>query len=114
VNETPLSAFTAFTPATSSPPGLPASPPAASPSPVELGDASPGPLAADLGAQGQPVLDALREHGARSFQVPFVLILAFLGYLAVQRGVAGGPLPMIAHPPVGEPVPGETDDRYRL
>jgi hypothetical protein len=71
-----------------------------------------------FGALGRSVLDAILDRGARSFQVPFLLLLALGGYLVLQRGFGRGNLPMIATdlPVTVAPGPeaGADDARYVL
>jgi hypothetical protein len=70
------------------------------------------------GAIGRSVLDAIRDGGTRSFQVPFLLSLALGGYLVLQRGFGRGSLPMVASdlPASVDPGPeaGADDVRYVL
>jgi hypothetical protein len=63
---------------------------------------------------GRSPLDALLDRGARSFEVPFVLVLAFGGYVVLQRRLGRGPLPMTAKlPPSVDAWRGPGDDHAR-
>jgi hypothetical protein len=105
-------------PATAEPPATPTSPepPADLLGDVELplgsGDAD------RFGALGRSALDAILDGAARSFQVPFLLLLALGGYLVLQRGFGRGSLPMAATdlPLSVDPGPeaGADDVRYVL
>jgi hypothetical protein len=71
-----------------------------------------------FGAIGRSALDAILDSTARSFQVPFLLLLALGGYLVLQRGFGRGSLPMVANdlPLSVDPGPeaGADDVRYVL
>jgi hypothetical protein len=105
-------------PATAEPPAAPTTPepPADLLGDVELpvgnGDAD------RFGALGRSALDAILDGAARSFQVPFLLLLALGGYLVLQRGFGRGSLPMVGTdlPLSVDPGPeaGADDVRYVL
>jgi hypothetical protein len=100
-------------------PAEPLSSPSAAAPPADLLGVVELPVGGDnAGSLGRSVLDAILDGAARSFQVPFLLLLALGGYVVLQRGFGRGNLPMVATdlPVSVDPGPeaGADDARYVL